>query len=79
LAIECPATQMPAILVVNATDTHDRGRFQLLVSLPGGRTTKTRSMAQLEDLCFTSRDAGVSKDELWQSRCPAKGPPSRPR
>jgi hypothetical protein len=68
LAIECPSTGMPAILVVTPTEKPGRGRFQLKVSLPGGKRTKTVSMSTLPELHFTCRNVGIDKETLWQTR-----------
>ena len=80
LAIECPQTRMPAILVGNQSEDPARGRFQLKVSMPDGRRTKTCSMTALSELHFTPRDAGVDKHTLWQDRTgSSKGKSTRSR
>jgi hypothetical protein len=78
LAVECPVTHMPATVVVTPSDDHSHDRFQLQVSRPGGRRTKTRSMTSLAEVQLTCRDAGLDKATLWQERSQSSTrPPSR--
>ena len=54
LAIRCPKTGLPAILIADPGDDPARGRFQLDVITAAGRNKRTVSSVQLPHLALTA-------------------------